>query len=102
MLDAAATKVAKGKRGTPNKRWKIEFDNFLVPLLVGPANKGLKCDKSFKRVSFVHVATIINAKFGTDFTPENVENHYRALKARYVKIKKVRDLSGQVGTMRTK
>ncbi|KAH7663054.1 Myb/SANT-like domain-containing protein, partial [Dioscorea alata] len=57
-------------------------------------NKGLKCDKSFKRVAFSHAAKAVNEKFATDFTTENVENHYRTLKARYVEIKKARELSG--------
>ncbi|KAH7690398.1 Myb/SANT-like domain-containing protein [Dioscorea alata] len=57
-------------------------------------NKGLKCDKSFKRVVFSHEASAVNEKFGTDFTTENVENHYRTLKARYVEIKKATELSG--------
>ncbi|XP_039130813.1 uncharacterized protein LOC120267181 [Dioscorea cayenensis subsp. rotundata] len=77
-----------------NKRWKTEFDNFLIPVLVEQANKGLKCDKSFKRVAFAHAASAVNTKFNTDFTAENIENHYRTLKARYVEIKKARDLSG--------
>lgn len=93
-LDDATTKSLKAKQGTPNKRWKNEFDNLLIPLLVDQANKGLKCDKSFKQVAFTHAATAVNAKFGTDFTPENVENHYRTLKARYVEIKKAREISG--------
>lgn len=92
--DSANARAAKGKRGTPNKRWKAEFDNFLIPVLVEQANKGLKCDKSFKRVAFAHAASAVNTKFNTDFTAENVENHYRTLKARYVEIKKARDLSG--------
>ncbi|XP_039134234.1 uncharacterized protein LOC120271626 [Dioscorea cayenensis subsp. rotundata] len=92
--DSANARSAKGKRGTPNKRWKAKFDNFLIPVLVEQANKGLKCDKSFKRVAFAHAASAVNTKFNTDFTAENVENHYRTLKARYVEIKKARDLSG--------
>ena len=57
-------------------------------------NQGLKCDKAFKQVAFTHVATTVNAKFSTSFTPENVENHYRTLKALYNEIRKIRDLSG--------
>lgn len=100
--DSANARAAKGKRGTPNKRWKAEFDNFLIPVLVEQANKGLKCDKSFKRVAFAHAASAVNTKFNTDFTAENVENHYRTLKARYVEIKKARDLSGVDGTTKRK
>ncbi|KAH7663734.1 Myb/SANT-like domain-containing protein, partial [Dioscorea alata] len=56
--------------------------------------KGLKCDKSFKRAAFVYAAVAVNSRFGTEFSAENVENHYRTLKSRYTEIKKVRDLSG--------
>ncbi|XP_039119012.1 uncharacterized protein LOC120255182 [Dioscorea cayenensis subsp. rotundata] len=92
--DGVNARSTKGKCGTPNKRWKAEFDNFLIPLLVEQANKGLKCDKSFKRVAFAHAASAMNTKFNTNFIVENVENHYQILKSRYVEIKKARDLSG--------
>ncbi|KAJ0965638.1 hypothetical protein J5N97_026776 [Dioscorea zingiberensis] len=82
------------KRGTPNKRWKPELDEFLILILVDQANKGLKCDKTFKKPMFAFAANAINARFGTDFTPESVENHYRTLKIRYLEIKKAKELSG--------
>ncbi|KAH7679037.1 hypothetical protein IHE45_06G033000 [Dioscorea alata] len=78
-VDGTSSRPAKGKRGTPNKRRKNDFDNFLIPLLVDQANKGLKCDKSFKRIAFSHAASAVNEK---------------TLKARYVEIKKARELSG--------
>ncbi|KAH7679248.1 Myb/SANT-like domain-containing protein [Dioscorea alata] len=56
--------------------------------------EGLKCDKSFKRAAFVFAAVSVNSRFDTEFSTENVENHYRTLKSRYNEIKKVRDLSG--------
>ncbi|KAH7685606.1 Myb/SANT-like domain-containing protein, partial [Dioscorea alata] len=56
--------------------------------------KGLQCDKSFKRAAFVFAAVTVNSRFNTEFNTENVENHYRTLKTRYAKIKKVRELSG--------
>ncbi|XP_039120076.1 uncharacterized protein LOC120256443 [Dioscorea cayenensis subsp. rotundata] len=93
--DRATSKSGTSKRGTPNKRWKTEYDNYLIPLLVDQVSKGLKCDKSFKREALMHVCTYhVNVKFNTEYTPENVENHYRTLKARYAEIKKVKDLSG--------
>ncbi|XP_039133563.1 uncharacterized protein LOC120270578 isoform X2 [Dioscorea cayenensis subsp. rotundata] len=88
------TSKAATKRGTPNKRWKPDFDNVLIPVLVEQVRQGLKCDKSFKRAAFGHAASAVNARFNTNFTPENVENHYRTLKVRYMEIKKARDLSG--------
>ncbi|KAH7688926.1 Myb/SANT-like domain-containing protein, partial [Dioscorea alata] len=56
--------------------------------------KVLKCDKSFKRAAFVFTSVAVNSRFNTEFSAENVENHYRTLKSRYAEIKKVRDLSG--------
>lgn len=82
------------KRSTPNKRWKPEFDNFLILVLVDQASKGFKCDKSFKRVAFAFATTYVNTRFNTNFTTENIENHYRTLKARYIEIKKAKELSG--------
>ncbi|XP_039134205.1 uncharacterized protein LOC120271588 [Dioscorea cayenensis subsp. rotundata] len=81
--DRVSSRSTASKRGTPNKRWKPDYDNFLTPLLVEQARKGLKCDKSFKRAAFAFAAVQVNARFGTTFTVENVENHYRTLKARW-------------------
>ena len=91
--DGACLKLVGNKRGSPNKRWKPNFDNFLIPLLVDQAQKGLKCDESFKRAAFAFTAVVVNTRFKTDFSPENVENHYRTFKARYAEIKKAKDLS---------
>ncbi|KAJ0985961.1 hypothetical protein J5N97_004317 [Dioscorea zingiberensis] len=90
----SSSRSGPSKRGTPNKRWKPEYDNFFIPLLVEQANKGLKYDKTFKRPAFACAALAVNNHFNTNFTPENVENHYRTLKSRFSEIKKARDLSG--------
>ncbi|XP_039140442.1 uncharacterized protein At2g29880-like [Dioscorea cayenensis subsp. rotundata] len=92
--EKSSSKASGSKRGTPNKRWKAEYDAFLIPILVEQVRKGLKCDKSFKRAAFVFAAVAVNARFNTEFSAENVENHYRTLKSRYAEIKKVRELSG--------
>ncbi|XP_039138787.1 uncharacterized protein At2g29880-like [Dioscorea cayenensis subsp. rotundata] len=94
VSEKSSSRASGSKRGTPNKRWKGEYDSFLIPLLVEQVKKGMKCDKSFKRAAFNFAAVAVNSRFNTDFSAENVENHYRTLKSRYVEIKKVRDLSG--------
>ncbi|XP_039127572.1 uncharacterized protein LOC120263676 [Dioscorea cayenensis subsp. rotundata] len=91
--EGSTSKGGANKRGTPNRHWKPNFDNFLV-LLVEQVQRGLKCDKSFKRTAFSYAASTVNAHFRTNFSTDNVENHYRTLKARYVEIKKVKVLSG--------
>lgn len=65
ISDKGTSKSGTSKHNTPNKRWKVEYDNFLVPLLVEKATKGHKCDKSFKRVAFSYVALTINVRFST-------------------------------------
>ena len=68
----AISKAATSKRGTPNKHWKPNFDNFLIPVLVKQARKDFKLNKSIKWATFVHVASAMNAKFNTNFSVENV------------------------------
>ncbi|XP_039115840.1 uncharacterized protein LOC120251371 [Dioscorea cayenensis subsp. rotundata] len=92
--EKSSSKPSGSKRGTPNKQWKAEYDSFLIPILLEQVRKWLKCDKSFKRATFVFAAVAVNARFNTEFSAENVENHYRTLKSRYAEIKKVRELSG--------
>lgn len=94
VSDVGCSKLTGNKRGTPNKRWKPEYDNFLITLLVDQGMKGFKCDKSFKRAAFAFAAVAVNTRFKTDFSPKNVENHYRTIKARYAEIKKAKELSG--------
>lgn len=60
--DKVSSRSTASKRGTPNKRWKDEYDNFLIPLLVEQARKGLKCDKSFKRAVFAFTAIHVNSR----------------------------------------
>ncbi|XP_039141232.1 uncharacterized protein LOC120278518 [Dioscorea cayenensis subsp. rotundata] len=76
----SSSRASGSKRRTPNKRWKAEFDRFLIPLLVDQVRKGLKCDKLFERAGFAFVAVAVNSRFKTEFNAKN--------------IKKVRDLSG--------
>lgn len=70
------------KRGTPNKCWKAKYDDFLIHVLVEQVNKGLKCHKMFKNSTFVYAANAINARFNTNFTDDNVNNHYKTIKTR--------------------
>ena len=93
VCDSTSSKAALSKRGTSNKRWKVDFDSFLVSILVEQVRKGLKRDKPFKQAAFAHASTI-NARFNTDFTIKNVDNYYRTFKAWYMEIKKAKDLSG--------
>lgn len=77
ICDGASSNVCTRKHGTPNKRWKVDFDNFLIPILVEKARKSLKCDKSFKQTTFAHAVIAVNARFITNFYAKNIENHYR-------------------------
>lgn len=80
VSDRSTSKFDTSKRGTPNKRWKVKYNNLLIPLLVDQDTKGLKCDKSFKRATFSYIALAVNVRFSMEFTAENVENHCRILK----------------------
>lgn len=82
------------KKGIANKRWNAAIDDFLIPFLVEQAKEGYKVDKGFKRQAYVAAAKAVNTRFGTDFNAENVDNHMRTLRAKYVEIKKCRDISG--------
>ncbi|XP_039133280.1 uncharacterized protein LOC120270346 [Dioscorea cayenensis subsp. rotundata] len=93
-VEIGSSSGARAKRGTPNKSWKTEYDDFLIPVLVEQVKKGMKCDKTFKKPAFVYAASAVNARFKTNYTAYNVENHYRTLKARFCEIKKAKGLSG--------
>nr|CAD1831781.1 unnamed protein product [Ananas comosus var. bracteatus] len=67
-----------------------------APALLPPqqAKEGYKVDKGFKKPTYVAVAKAVNTRFGTDFNTENVDNHMRTLRSKYVEIKKCQDISG--------
>lgn len=92
MSNAFGSKIVIIKRETPNKRRKAEHDDFLIPRFVEQARKWLKCDKSYKRSPFAYAAVPVNTKFKIDFSPKNIENHYRTFKVHYDEIKKVKEL----------
>ena len=93
VSDGAYTKLVGNKHGILNKWWKSGYDNFLIPFLVDQAQKGLKCDKSFKRAACAFIAVAINTRFKTDFNSEKVENHYKTFKSCYAENNKLKDLS---------
>lgn len=81
LSDVACSKFATIKRGTLNKKWKLEFDNFQIPLPVDQA-------------TFAFAVATIHTRLKIDFILNNVGSHYRTLKAWYDEIKKVKGLSG--------
>lgn len=92
--DGACSRFVGNKSGTPNKRKKIEYYHFLIPLLMDQAQKGLKYVESFKWDAFVFAAIVVNTRFKINFSTKTVENHNLTFKARYAEIKKAKDLNG--------
>lgn len=68
LSDVACSKFATIKRGTLNKKWKLEFDNFQIPLPVDQA-------------TFAFAVATIHTRLKIDFILNNVGSHYRTLKA---------------------
>lgn len=82
------------KVGTPNKRWEDEHTDELLKILAREAEEGKKCDKAFRNSSYLLVSKLVNEKFGTSYTPNNVINHMRGWKSKWLDIMKAKDMSG--------
>ncbi|XP_020273474.1 uncharacterized protein LOC109848413 isoform X1 [Asparagus officinalis] len=81
-------------RNAPNKMWQDKHDDVLIPFLADLAKKGYKCDKSFKKEAFSQATDALNSHFGENFTTENVYNHMKSLKRRYVYMCECLKISG--------
>ena len=62
MVEISNSFRAHARHDAPNILWKVEYDDFLIPLPVMQINNGLKCDKTFKKPVFVYVANTVNAR----------------------------------------
>ncbi|KAJ6796582.1 Uncharacterized protein M6B38_219235 [Iris pallida] len=91
--NSSCKNVQKEGGGTPNKRWEDEHTDELLKILAREAEEGKKCDKAFKNSSYILVANMVNAKFGTSYNVSNVTNHLRGWKSKWLDIMKAKDFS---------
>ncbi|KAF7009736.1 hypothetical protein CFC21_024242 [Triticum aestivum] len=93
-----AEMAADGGHGGGNHplRWTSPMSGFMLRRFVELIAGGVKTDKGFKEVHLNQVAKNCSEHFGLSITGTQVYNHLRKWRARWVKISKLRDISGSL------
>ncbi|XP_020266424.1 uncharacterized protein LOC109841912 [Asparagus officinalis] len=81
-------------KGIPNVRWKPQWSKSLMLFLIEQVRGGYKVDKGFKAPVYIAAAKHINEEFGINISDNNAYNHWRTLKTRWVRIQRLKELSG--------
>lgn len=93
-LSMADDVEAGDKKGGGNKRWLEKHTQHLFEILVEEEARGNKPQKRYKQCSINRAAAEVNDKFGESYTAENVNNHLKSWKKKWVEMCQARDLSG--------
>ncbi|EMS63002.1 hypothetical protein TRIUR3_02338 [Triticum urartu] len=90
--------AADGGHGGGNHplRWTSPMSGFMLRRFVELIANGVKTEKGFKEVHLNQVAKNCSEHFGLSITGTQVYNHLRKWRARWVKISKLRDISGSL------
>ncbi|XP_062208724.1 uncharacterized protein LOC133910230 [Phragmites australis] len=85
-----------GGGGAPrtNLKWTSHMSNIMLRRLVDLIESGLRTEKGFKEVHVNTVARQVTKETGVEVSGNQVYNHLRKWRARWVKICKMRELSG--------
>ena len=88
-------KLAKDKaQAKATMKWLPFMSTFVLKHMAGLIKTGVRTDKGFKEV---HLASCVKPPFvycGTEVMPSEVYNHLRKWRQRWIKVSKLRDLSG--------
>ncbi|KAH7663143.1 Myb/SANT-like domain-containing protein, partial [Dioscorea alata] len=82
------------KRTGGNKRWTTAESRFFIRFMASQVEQGFKVDKGFKPQAFHAAIIAMKNEFGVTVTEANVTNHLRTIRRRWVRIKKLKELSG--------
>jgi hypothetical protein len=90
--DQAAPAVAGQQR--PALRWIDAMSSFVLHRMCQLISIGVRTDKGFKEVHLNQVAEALQKFSGNEVSGTQVYNHMRKWKQRYVKVTKLKELSG--------
>ncbi|TVU04908.1 hypothetical protein EJB05_48052, partial [Eragrostis curvula] len=91
----AAGDVGAGEaRGRGAMRWTSAMSTFVLRRMCQLISTGVRTDKGFKEVHLNQVAKALQEFSGNDVTGTQVYNHLRKWRQRWMKVSKLRELSG--------
>ncbi|KAL6614925.1 hypothetical protein ACP70R_037195 [Stipagrostis hirtigluma subsp. patula] len=83
-----------GQRGRGAMRWTSVMSSFVLRRMCQLISTGVRTDKGFKEVHLNQVAKALQEFTGNEVTGTQVYNHLRKWRMRWVKVSKLRELSG--------
>ena len=75
-------------------RWTAANSGFVLRAICELVGKGARTDKGFKEVHVNQVAKSLRDFYGEEVTSTQVYNHLRKWRQRWVRVSKLRELSG--------
>jgi hypothetical protein len=88
---------AAGAAGQPPRaamRWTNAMSGFMLHRMCQLISNGVRTDRGFKEVHLNHVAKALQEFSGNEVTSTQVYNHLRKWRQRWVRVTKLRELSG--------
>ncbi|KAL5649468.1 hypothetical protein ACJX0J_040277, partial [Zea mays] len=92
MADMVSEVAGQGAR--PALRWTAVMSGFVLRRFVDLIGNGVKTDKGFKEIHLNSVAKNVSEFCGQEVTGQQVYNHLRKWRSRWVKVCKLKDISG--------
>ena len=86
-------KTKKSKMGTTMK-WPPFLSTFVLNKMCELIASGVRTNKGFKEVHLNAVAKLVFEFSGQEVTPTQIYNHPRKWRVRWIKVSKLKDLSG--------
>ncbi|CAN6238387.1 unnamed protein product [Urochloa humidicola] len=85
---------AVGQQGRAAMRWTATMSGFVLRRMCELISTGVRTDKGFKEVHLNQVAKLLNEFTCNEVTGTQVYNHLRKWRQRWIRVTKLRELSG--------
>ncbi|TVU47743.1 hypothetical protein EJB05_07352 [Eragrostis curvula] len=92
--DGAPAAAAAGQHGRQSMRWTNVMSGFVLRRFCQLISTGVRTDKGFKEVHLNQVARDLHEFTGNEVTGTQVYNHLRKWRQRWIRVTKLRELSG--------
>ncbi|KAK3160827.1 hypothetical protein QOZ80_1BG0065350 [Eleusine coracana subsp. coracana] len=92
--DGAPAAAAAGQQGRQSMRWTNVMSGFVLRRFCQLITTGVRTDKAFKEVHLNQVVKDLHEFTGTEVTGTQVYNHLRKWRQRWIRVTKLRELSG--------
>ncbi len=91
---AGGQAAAAGQHPRTLMRWTNSMSSFVLSRMCQLISSGVRTDKGFKEVHLNQVAKALNEFTGNEVTGTQVYNHLRKWRQRWIRVTKLRELSG--------